>query len=221
MRKIRLGKDIVIRWTILTNGESEPLLGRDLKLVLIDPLHRKICVTDYKTDGNILSFRFLGAEQNRCGNYSLSLWENYGKVDMTAVDACNIFELVTSTCQEPTTEVEAETVECQSNIQIGIQGASAYEVAVSHGYQGTVEEWLASLKGVQGSSAYELAVSHGFQGTEEEWLSSLHGHDGKDGGLLYPTFEVSDDMDLIVNVEDPLDENRFEIDEDGELLFLY
>ncbi|WP_308769972.1 hypothetical protein [uncultured Bacteroides sp.] len=128
---------------------------------------------------------------------------------------------MTSTCQEPTTEVEAETVECQSNIQIGIQGASAYEVAVSHGYQGTVEEWLASLKGVQGSSAYELAVSHGFQGTEEQWLSSLHGHDGKDGGLLYPTFEVSDDMDLIVNVEDPLDENRFEIDEDGELLFLY
>lgn len=221
MRKIRIGKDIIIRWAILTNGETEPLKGRDLKLVLIDPLRRKISITDYIIEGNILSFRLLGTEQNRCGSYSLTLWENYGKVDMTAVDACNIFELVTSTCQEPTTEVEAETVECQSNIQIGIQGASAYEVAVSHGYQGTVEEWLASLKGVQGASAYELAVSHGFQGTEEEWLSSLHGHDGKDGGILYPTFEVSDDMDLIVNVEDPFDENRFEIDEEGELLFLY
>ena len=32
-----------------------------------------------------------------------------------------------------------------------------------------------------GKSAYELAVIHGFKGTEEEWLESLRGTDGKDG----------------------------------------
>lgn len=36
MRKIRIGKDIVIRWTILTNGESILLEGRNIKLLISD-----------------------------------------------------------------------------------------------------------------------------------------------------------------------------------------
>lgn len=35
--------------------------------------------------------------------------------------------------------------------------------------------------GQDGASAYEIAVAHGFSGTEEEWLASLHGVDGADG----------------------------------------
>ena len=31
-----------------------------------------------------------------------------------------------------------------------VRGYSAYEIAVEHGYEGTEEEWLASLKGAQG-----------------------------------------------------------------------
>lgn len=33
----------------------------------------------------------------------------------------------------------------------------------------------------RGYSAYEIAVRHGFSGTEEEWLASLKGADGQDG----------------------------------------
>lgn len=146
MKKIRIGKDIALRWTILTNGEPEPLHGRDLKIIILDPLRRKIAVTDYETDGHIISFRLSGTEQKSLGKYSLTLWENFGKTDMTAVDACNVFELVSSTCQEPTSDMENETVEWQSNIQIGVKGASAYEIAVENGFQGTVEEWLQSLR---------------------------------------------------------------------------
>lgn len=36
-------------------------------------------------------------------------------------------------------------------------------------------------QGNYGMSAYELAVSNGFDGTEEEWLASLAGKDGTDG----------------------------------------
>ena len=32
--------------------------------------------------------------------------------------------------------------------------------------------------GLDGKSAYEIAVEHGYIGTEEEWLASLHGKDG-------------------------------------------
>lgn len=35
--------------------------------------------------------------------------------------------------------------------------------------------------GVDGKSAYEIAVANGFEGTETEWLASLKGADGKDG----------------------------------------
>ena len=38
-----------------------------------------------------------------------------------------------------------------------------------------------NVKGSPGKSAYQLALAHGFVGTEEEWLESLRGKDGKDG----------------------------------------
>lgn len=55
----------------------------------------------------------------------------------------------------------------------GDKGASAYEVAVEAGFDGTVEEWLLSIKGERGKSAYEVAVDHGYVGTEEEWVRSV------------------------------------------------
>lgn len=66
----------------------------------------------------------------------------------------------------------------------GMDGMSAYEIAVEHGYEGTEEEWVWSLKGDPGRdglSAYEIAVlNHGYLGTEEEWLEYLRqGDPGK------------------------------------------
>ena len=75
-------------------------------------------------------------------------------------------------------------------------GKSAYEIAQENGFEGTVSEWLESLKGRDGTngtdgtdgadgengtdgkdgkSAYEIAVQNGFEGTEPEWLDSLKG----------------------------------------------
>ncbi|NCA67098.1 MAG: trypsin-like serine protease [Clostridia bacterium] len=64
-----------------------------------------------------------------------------------------------------------------------LPGKSAYDLAVENGYEGTLTEWLESLKGVntEGKSAYELAVENGFTGTVTEWLESLKGVDGEDG----------------------------------------
>ena len=58
---------------------------------------------------------------------------------------------------------------------------SAYRIAVEHGFVGTVEDWLASLKGETGKSAYEIAVDCGFTGTKEEWLVTLKGEKGDKG----------------------------------------
>ncbi len=85
----------------------------------------------------------------------------------------------------------------------GRDGLSAYEIAVSEGFEGTEAEWLASLKGEPGQdglpgrdgepgvpgedglSAYEVAVNQGFEGSESDWLASLKGSDGADGDSAY------------------------------------
>lgn len=67
----------------------------------------------------------------------------------------------------------------------GEPGKSAYEIAVEGGYTGTEEEWLASLVGVPGASAYEIACELGFVGTEEEWIASLKGQRGRAGKSAY------------------------------------
>ena len=49
-------------------------------------------------------------------------------------------------------------------------GLSAYELAQQCGYNGSVEDWLDSLRG---KSAYEIAVENGYSGTEKDWSNAL------------------------------------------------
>lgn len=73
----------------------------------------------------------------------------------------------------------------------GVDGKTAYDLAVEKGYKGTLKEWLESLKGLdgqngsEGKSAYELAVEKGYTGTLEEWLLSLNGTNGSNGKSAY------------------------------------
>lgn len=48
-------------------------------------------------------------------------------------------------------------------------------------YNGNDWQNLGSIKGVEGKSAYEVAVENGFVGTEIEWLETLIGPPGPDG----------------------------------------
>lgn len=56
-------------------------------------------------------------------------------------------------------------------IESGKDGKSAYELAVEAGFEGTLEEWLESLKG---KDAYELAVEAGYTGTRQEFAKVLN-----------------------------------------------
>ena len=71
---------------------------------------------------------------------------------------------------------------CGSNTAQDVTLESVYDLSVKNGYQGTEEEWLASLAGEVGSngkSAYELAVENGYKGDVQQWLASLVGKPGK------------------------------------------
>ena len=52
----------------------------------------------------------------------------------------------------------------------------------------TLRGKVSELKTLRGYSAYELAVIHGFSGTEEEWVASLKGEKGDNGGYYVPYY---------------------------------
>ncbi len=110
------------------------------------------------TDGNYTQFKVPLAKdgKNGIGIESIAYSASNGKVD--------IYTITYSDGKTSTFNV--------------VNGLSAYEIAVKHGYEGSETQWLESLKG---ESAYEIAVRNGFIGTETEWLESLKGQNGTDG----------------------------------------
>lgn len=54
----------------------------------------------------------------------------------------------------------------------------------------------------RGLSAYEIAVKNGFEGTEEEWLASLKGEPGKDGDSLTVNRKKAVDNNITINGTD-------------------
>jgi hypothetical protein len=105
------------------------------------------------------------------------------------------------------------------NLQLSLQGDASIN-AVS-----TIEPYWA--KGDPGKSAYEIAVEHGFVGTEEEWLESLKGQTGAtgatgpqgpqgepgvSGGMLFPVmnFNPEDGVLTISGLEQEVSRVRYD-----------
>lgn len=99
MKRIRIGKDIRIRWEITTDGAAVPLEGRDL-LVEIKTPFRVVSNIPFSVDGNTLILTYYGTEQKWVGEYSITLWENKGKKGQNVVDTVNAFELVKTSPEE-------------------------------------------------------------------------------------------------------------------------
>ena len=74
----------------------------------------------------------------------------------------------------------------------GKDGSSAYQIWLTSGNLGTVQDYINSLKGKDGKSAYEIWLSLGNTGTEEDFINSLKGNgnnesvgSGEDGKSAY------------------------------------
>ena len=85
-----------------------------------------------------------------------------------------------------------------------------------------------SLKGDTGSqgaggfSAYQIALNNGFSGTEQQWIDSLKGQDGQDGqdgSIDLLTFNIDENMHLIMQLETNTNLN-FTLDENGHLILI-
>lgn len=108
--KIRIGKELHISWSILTQGENKPLEGRDLRLYLQDPNRRRRTL-EFTTDDNTILVVIPANTLTRIGRYALILTENEGQEGQTAVDANPAFTLVETTREEDTNTTEAPNLE--------------------------------------------------------------------------------------------------------------
>lgn len=96
---IRVGKDISLKWSILTDGVPVPLEGRALSLTMTYP-DGKVQSLFFTTEEHHVMVSLLGRDLTETGVYSLTLWENKGKGGQTAVDYINAFRLVANTSME-------------------------------------------------------------------------------------------------------------------------
>ena len=128
MKRIRIGKDICIKWEITTDGAAIPLEGRDLLVEIKSPF-RVVRNIPFRVDGNTIIMTYYGKEQKWVGEYSVTLWENKGKQGQNVVDAIKAFELVKTSPEEndfANGDIQVESIDLgTANLEILSGGAPA------------------------------------------------------------------------------------------------
>lgn len=131
-KRIRIGKDIAIRWHITLPEDNNSLLSdMDLAIAMKDPKGLSIAIKDYNVVGNDLLIGLKGTTFAWLGNYTLTLWKNKGKDGQTVVDAVNAFTLVNSTDKETDENstgsgvLEIKTVDLYSELTFLVNSAGA------------------------------------------------------------------------------------------------
>lgn len=116
-------------------------------------------------------------------------------------------------------EVDGQGVTQKFTVRLALSGETAIDAT------SVVLPYYA--KGDPGKSAYEIAVEHGYQGTEEEWIASLHGatgaqgpqgpqgpqgEPGVSGGMLFPVmnFNPENGVLTISGLEQEIDRVRYD-----------
>lgn len=126
MKRIRIGKDICIKWEITTDGAAIPLEGRDLSVEIKSPF-RVVRNIPFRVDGNTIIMTYYGKGQEWVGEYSVTLWENKGKQGQNVVDAIKAFELVKTSPEEDdfaNGDIQVESIDLgTANLEILSGGA--------------------------------------------------------------------------------------------------
>lgn len=147
MRKVRIGNDINVRWEVKTDGKAVSLEGKTLKL-FVRSAYRKEEITTFTVEGCVVSFTYPASMQRMTGARAVILEDATEGAPRRTVCADQAFTLVAHSCEESDDDVEFEDfmVSLQSNVLIGKPGLSAYEVWLSEGNTGTLEDWYAFLR---------------------------------------------------------------------------
>lgn len=141
--KRRIGNDLPIEVNVTRFGETENLNDYSTLAVRIKSAYGDFVPFDFMVDGNTIKGVFYGKDQKMTGDYIIELVKNAGEVGMITLDQ-TIVTLVDRTAKEQDIE-DCEKIDI--DITTGKNGLSAYELARTQGFEGTLEEYLDSLYG--------------------------------------------------------------------------
>lgn len=128
MRKIRIGKDIDLRWHIEVPEGSTPLSDMDLTLYMNGPQGMHVLIENATIGVDTIEFTLSGTLFSQLGDYSLTCWKNKGAQGQTVLDAVRAFTLVKSSEQEADyhecrcNNLELATVDLRTELQIDFLG---------------------------------------------------------------------------------------------------
>lgn len=103
MKKIRIGKDILLRWNL-----GQDLSGRELTLEVKQPY--RVTILPHEVAGSVITAVWHGTDHHHCGPITLTLWENYGELNQAVADVVRAFALVPSTADESDADTGALTL---------------------------------------------------------------------------------------------------------------
>ncbi len=141
--KRRIGNDLPIEVNVTRFGEPENINDYSTLAVRIKSAYGDFVPFDFMVDGNTIKGVFYGKDQKMTGDYIIELVKNAGEVGMITLDQ-TIVTLVDRTSKEQDIE-DCEKIDV--DITTGKNGLSAYELARTQGFEGTLEEYLDSLYG--------------------------------------------------------------------------
>ena len=133
-KRIRIGNDIPISWTLTTGGEAYDLTGKTFEVRMVN-LGKVIAVASPAVTGNVLTWTFYGAEQRYLGPYDLLFVENPGAHEMVTFDVRAPFVLVAHSWETGGSDdggVETETVDVSSELNLTAISADAIIAALGY-----------------------------------------------------------------------------------------
>lgn len=133
-KRIRIGNDIPISWTLTTGGEAYDLTGKTFEVRMVN-LGKVIAVASPAVTGNVLTWTFYGADQRYLGPYDLLFVENPGAHEMVTFDVRAPFVLVAHSWETGGSDdggVETETVDVSSELNLTAISADAIIAALGY-----------------------------------------------------------------------------------------
>lgn len=147
MQKIKLCRNLKIKWEILKDGSAVTLDGLNLTLILVNYFGTREMA--FSTDKSYVVCVIKDSEQLNPGEYWFALYQNYLTDKQSLVSVCDHFELVSDShcCDSAEATIGGDSsCDCGPNLELGVQGDSAYAIWLKNGHEGTEEDFIAWLQ---------------------------------------------------------------------------
>ena len=146
MKKIRIGNDIPIKWTINRDGQPEDFSGKTIKL-LMRSMNEEVEITDYEIEGNLIKWTFFGKDQTKATAYTFTLIENEGQEGMFTIDACRVLQLVGCSDQADDDDSDMNVEETTDGTSVDATADSEIQIPAGGGQVTPVESDTVVIEG--------------------------------------------------------------------------